>query len=104
MTNGEDPSDDAVVRKLYHPNLRLLLVTEGPKGCRYYTKVRPIYNISVSCSKNRINFLGSFYMLHSLDKYTFFCLFLHSVHLCMCFCNDVIKPIGIQLFRMFLMQ
>ncbi|KAL8096012.1 hypothetical protein AgCh_037104 [Apium graveolens] len=41
LTNGEDPSDDAVVRKLYHPNLRLLLVTEGPEGCRYYTKVRP---------------------------------------------------------------
>lgn len=38
LTNGEDPSDDAVVRKLYHPNLRLLLVTEGPEGCRYYTK------------------------------------------------------------------
>lgn len=38
LTNGEDPYDDAVVRKLYHPNLRLLLVTEGPDGCRYYTK------------------------------------------------------------------
>lgn len=38
LTNGEDPSDDTVVRKLYHPNLRLLLVTEGPEGCRYYTK------------------------------------------------------------------
>ncbi|KAK1372256.1 putative fructokinase-6, chloroplastic [Heracleum sosnowskyi] len=37
LTNGEDPSDDTV-RKLYHPNLRLLLVTEGPEGCRYYTK------------------------------------------------------------------
>ncbi|CAN1227958.1 Probable fructokinase-6, chloroplastic [Linum perenne] len=38
LTQGEDPYDDAVVRKLYHPNLRLLLVTEGPDGCRYYTK------------------------------------------------------------------
>ncbi|PKI68403.1 hypothetical protein CRG98_011200 [Punica granatum] len=38
LTNGEDPYDDAVVRKLYHPNLRLLLVTEGEDGCRYYTK------------------------------------------------------------------
>ncbi|KAK9272973.1 hypothetical protein L1049_003353 [Liquidambar formosana] len=38
LTNGEDPYDDAVVRKLYHPNLKLLLVTEGPDGCRYYTK------------------------------------------------------------------
>ncbi|XP_077230632.1 putative fructokinase-6, chloroplastic [Tasmannia lanceolata] len=38
LTKGEDPYDDAVVRKLFHPNLRLLLVTEGPDGCRYYSK------------------------------------------------------------------
>ncbi|GFQ00331.1 probable fructokinase-6 chloroplastic [Phtheirospermum japonicum] len=38
LTNGEDPYDDNVVRKLYHQNLKLLLVTEGPEGCRYYTK------------------------------------------------------------------
>lgn len=39
LTNGEDPYDDAVVKKLIHPNLKLLLVTEGPDGCRYYSKV-----------------------------------------------------------------
>ncbi|CAL0317688.1 unnamed protein product [Lupinus luteus] len=38
LTKGEDPYDDAVVRKLFHPNLKLLLVTEGADGCRYYTK------------------------------------------------------------------
>ncbi|PHT56795.1 putative fructokinase-6, chloroplastic [Capsicum baccatum] len=38
LTQGEDPYDDNVVRKLYHPNLKLLLVTEGPEGCRYYSK------------------------------------------------------------------
>ncbi|CAA7401529.1 unnamed protein product [Spirodela intermedia] len=38
LTNGEDPYDDAVVRKLFHPNLKLLLVTEGADGCRYYSK------------------------------------------------------------------
>ncbi|PON81400.1 Ribokinase [Trema orientale] len=38
LTQGEDPYDETVVRKLYHPNLKLLLVTEGPDGCRYYTK------------------------------------------------------------------
>ncbi|CAK7324898.1 unnamed protein product [Dovyalis caffra] len=38
LTKGQDPYDDDVVRKLYHPNLKLLLVTEGPEGCRYYTK------------------------------------------------------------------
>ncbi|KAA3458432.1 putative fructokinase-6, chloroplastic [Gossypium australe] len=38
LTQGEDPYDDAVVRKLFHPNLKLLLVTEGADGCRYYTQ------------------------------------------------------------------
>lgn len=38
LTEGEDPYDDAVVRKLFHPNLKLLLVTEGSDGCRYFTK------------------------------------------------------------------
>ncbi|XP_039043633.1 probable fructokinase-6, chloroplastic, partial [Hibiscus syriacus] len=38
LTQGEDPYDDAVVRKLFHPNLKLLLVTEGLHGCRYYTQ------------------------------------------------------------------
>ncbi|XP_057994437.1 probable fructokinase-6, chloroplastic [Hevea brasiliensis] len=39
LTKGEDPYDDAVVRKLFRPNLKMLLVTEGADGCRYYTKV-----------------------------------------------------------------
>ena len=34
LTEGEDPYDDAVVRKLFHPNLKLLLVTEGSDGYR----------------------------------------------------------------------
>ncbi|XP_071932554.1 probable fructokinase-7 [Coffea arabica] len=39
LTGGDDAYDDNVVfKKLYHPNLKLLLVTEGPEGCRYYTK------------------------------------------------------------------
>lgn len=38
LTQGEDPYDDTVVRKLYHPSLKLMLVTEGADGCRYYTK------------------------------------------------------------------
>ncbi|KAH1131044.1 hypothetical protein J1N35_002422 [Gossypium stocksii] len=38
LTQGEDPYDDAVVGKLFHPNLKLLLVTEGADGCRYYTQ------------------------------------------------------------------
>uniref|UniRef100_A0A0C9S255 fructokinase n=1 Tax=Wollemia nobilis TaxID=56998 RepID=A0A0C9S255_9CONI len=38
ITQGEDPYDDNVVLKLFHENLKLLLVTEGQEGCRYYTK------------------------------------------------------------------
>ncbi|GMI99564.1 Fructokinase 7, Fructokinase 1 [Hibiscus trionum] len=39
LTEGGDPYDDNVVMKnLFHPNLKLLIVTEGPAGCRYYTK------------------------------------------------------------------
>ncbi|CAL5404936.1 unnamed protein product [Camellia sinensis] len=40
LTGGDDPYDDNVVlEELFHPNLKLLLVTEGSEGCRYYTKV-----------------------------------------------------------------
>ncbi|KAL8534314.1 hypothetical protein ACS0TY_010360 [Phlomoides rotata] len=39
LTEGSNPNDDSVVlNKLFHPNLRLLLVSEGKEGCRYYTK------------------------------------------------------------------
>ncbi|XP_042504994.1 probable fructokinase-7 [Macadamia integrifolia] len=39
LTGGDDPYDDNVVmNKLFHPDLKLLLVTEGSDGCRYYTK------------------------------------------------------------------
>jgi len=38
LTEGADPYDETVVRKLFHPNHKLLLVTEGQQGCRYYTK------------------------------------------------------------------
>ncbi|XP_022762156.1 probable fructokinase-7 [Durio zibethinus] len=35
----DDPYDDnVVIQKLFHPNLKLLVVTEGLAGCRYYTK------------------------------------------------------------------
>ncbi|XP_050249816.1 probable fructokinase-7 isoform X2 [Quercus robur] len=41
LTGGDDPyddDDDVVLKKLFHPNLKLLLVTEGAQGCRCYTK------------------------------------------------------------------
>ncbi|PKU84058.1 probable fructokinase-7 [Dendrobium catenatum] len=39
LTGGEDPySDEVVYNNLFHDNLKLLVVTDGEKGCRYYTK------------------------------------------------------------------
>ncbi|KAL1322098.1 hypothetical protein HN51_067029 [Arachis hypogaea] len=39
LSEGDDPYDDQVImNKLFHPHLKLLLVTEGPRGCRYYTR------------------------------------------------------------------
>lgn len=39
LTGGDDPyDDDIVLKKLFHPNLKLFLVSEGAQGCRYYTK------------------------------------------------------------------
>jgi len=35
---GSDKMDDESALSLWHPNLKLLLVTLGEKGCRYYTK------------------------------------------------------------------
>eukprot|EP00249_Psilotum_nudum_P006762 c20035_g1_i2 orf=565-1842(-) len=35
---GGDPYSDEAARKLMHVGLKLLLVTEGQNGCRYYTK------------------------------------------------------------------
>ncbi|XP_043691412.1 probable fructokinase-7 isoform X1 [Telopea speciosissima] len=39
LTEGDDPNDDnVVIKKLFRPNFKLLLVTEGSEGCRYFTK------------------------------------------------------------------
>ncbi|KAJ8447916.1 hypothetical protein Cgig2_012051 [Carnegiea gigantea] len=37
LTKG-DATKEEVVKTLYHDNLKLLLVTDGEKGCRYFTK------------------------------------------------------------------
>lgn len=59
MTGGDDPyDDDIVLKKLFHPNLKLLIVTEGSKGCRYYTKV---------CFPNQ--FWPEFLHTHYIDTY-----------------------------------
>lgn len=36
---GSDKVDDETALSLWHPGLKLFLVTLGEKGCRYYTKV-----------------------------------------------------------------
>lgn len=38
MTQGDAEKED-VVLSLWHDNLKLLVVTDGEKGCRYFTKV-----------------------------------------------------------------
>ncbi|XP_051121711.1 probable fructokinase-7 [Andrographis paniculata] len=39
LTDGDDAYDhNVVINKLFHPSLKLLIVTEGCEGCRYYTK------------------------------------------------------------------
>lgn len=44
LTGGDDPyDDDVVLQKLFHPNLKLLVVSEGPNGCRYYTQVCSVF-------------------------------------------------------------
>ncbi|GAB2245054.1 hypothetical protein Droror1_Dr00000547 [Drosera rotundifolia] len=47
LTKGEDPYDDDVVLKLFHPNLKLLIVTEGAEGCKYYTKTPNYFEIDI---------------------------------------------------------
>jgi fructokinase len=38
LTNGgDDKLDEVVLGALWHDKLKLLLVTDGPEGCRYYT-------------------------------------------------------------------
>ncbi|KAK1272790.1 Fructokinase-2 [Acorus gramineus] len=52
LTGGDDPYDDNVVfKKLFHPNLKLLLVTEGQAGCRYYTREfhGRVHGVKVNC-------------------------------------------------------
>ncbi|RHN60044.1 putative fructokinase [Medicago truncatula] len=34
---GDPCDDDDVIKKLFHPTLKLLIVTSGSEGCRYYT-------------------------------------------------------------------
>lgn len=35
----QDPEKEETVMSLWHDRLKLLIVTDGEKGCRYFTKV-----------------------------------------------------------------
>ncbi|KAL2332217.1 hypothetical protein Fmac_019798 [Flemingia macrophylla] len=89
---GSDKIDDASALSLWHPNLKLLLVTLGEHGSRYYTKIEPLgalfspvtsisyigFRVSwslqptlvkirllISCNENRfVNFHGSVDAFH----------------------------------------
>lgn len=41
---GSDKIDDKTAFSLWHGNLKLLLVTLGEHGCKYYTKVKILIN------------------------------------------------------------
>lgn len=45
---GSDKIDDESALSLWHPNLKLLLVTLGEHGCRYYTKVKKTIYIKLA--------------------------------------------------------
>ena len=36
---GGDPTEDDNNLRMFHPRCKLMLVTEGGEGCRYYTQV-----------------------------------------------------------------
>jgi hypothetical protein len=57
LIDAGDPCDaDDVIKKLFHPALKLLIVTSGSEGCRYYT------NVSLPKSFNSyFNCLNRFY-------------------------------------------
>lgn len=84
LTWGDDPYDDNVVlKKLFHPNLKLLIVTEGSAGCRYYTKVcfpkshlTMMSHVFLEPGSTFSHFIFALFLcqcahlhLHSMDKY-----------------------------------
>lgn len=45
---GSNKIDDEAAMSLWHPNLKLLLITLGDQGCNYYTKVCILLPVSIS--------------------------------------------------------
>lgn len=53
---GGDPKDDAANMKMLHPGCKLMLVTEGGEGCRFYTPV------NIFAIENQATFLCNVHM------------------------------------------
>lgn len=54
LTDGGDPQNEEVVMSLWFDGLKLLVVTDGEKGCRYFTKVYDMLARSLSLIENYI--------------------------------------------------
>ncbi|KAH9783566.1 putative fructokinase-4 [Citrus sinensis] len=60
---GSDKIDDESALSLWHPNLKLLLVTLGEHGCRYYTKLQVLENFNSRKKKKSSEVMGKFEVL-----------------------------------------
>ncbi|XP_027338339.1 probable fructokinase-7 [Abrus precatorius] len=77
LCEGDDPYDDIMImKKLFHNNLKLLLVTEGARGCRYYTKdfkgwVAGFVVEAIDTTGAGDSFLGGFLSIVAAHKYIY---------------------------------
>ena len=70
LTQG-DPEKEDVVMSLWHDKLKMLLVTDGEKGCRYFTKV-----LSTHVLKIKFVWLNRYViMILHMDNSSIFCSF-----------------------------
>ncbi|GMI69245.1 Fructokinase 4, Fructokinase 5 [Hibiscus trionum] len=75
LTKG-DPQKDEVVMSLWNDNFKLLIVTDGPNGCRYYTKkfkgkVKGFQVKTVDTTGAGDSFVGSFLLAVANDPNIF---------------------------------
>ena len=57
---GGDPTKDENNMRMFHPRCKLMLVTEGGEGCRYYTPV-------VHVSQRRLYFHTEYSVVRTRD-------------------------------------
>lgn len=88
LTNKDTVEDDAVM-SLWHPELKLLLVTLGGKGCKYYTKVYINYD-KWSSELEEQQQATSFYRIH------FFVIFIQHLLLWLQDFRGAVKGIAVK--------